>query len=271
MENSLLTFTGCLHGKTTFYTYNMRRRILKLIKTLLPCRTDLHCANALSEKPLFRPLSYPSPEVPIDQVFSALGPDITESSALDENPHLVEFPIGRYSLDSTLKHIQDLSATLELIRISPVLPEENVRYSDKVYYLQNCLLAIIHSPDYGPLDTVFSIAALLFCCACFRDVNFNFRVVADGVTRLQKALEAFETDHSLVDAAHSNRLFWAITLGAMAAEGKQERPWLAKRMRIVGAVLNVDRWESAKGILEDILWQSQLDCFGSQLWREALD
>lgn len=241
------------------------------MKVLLLCRTDMHCASALSEKPLFRPLSFPNPDVLIDQRLNTLGPDITELSAAEENPELGEFPIGKYPLDWTLKHIQDLSATLELIRMSSILPEEDVRYSDKVYYLQHCLLAIIHSPDYGPLDTVFSIAALIFCCTCFRDVSFNFRVVADGVTRLQNALEAFETDHSLIDAAHSNRLFWTITLGAIAAEGKQERPWLVEKMKIVGAVLNLDTWESAKGILEDILWQSQLDQFGHRLWREALD
>jgi hypothetical protein len=193
-----------------------------------------------------------------------------ESSTVYEDPELGQFPVGEYHLDWALIHIQDLSATLEVIRMSSILPKENVRYSDKVYYLQHCLLAIIHSPDYGQHDTVFATAALIFCCACFRDVNFNFRVVADGVKSLKYALETFEASHSFNGAENINRLFWTFALGGMAAEGKRERPWFVDKMKLMCGLLVLRSWDSARAILEGILWQSQLDQYGCRLWRDAL-
>jgi hypothetical protein len=226
-----------------------------------PYRTDFHCASALSEKPIFHPLKFSDSNIPMDPSFEAVY----------EDAELGKFIVGENSLEWVLKHVQNLSATLEIILTSSVLPEENVAYSDKVYYLQHCLLAIIHSPAYGQLDTVFAGSALIFCCACFRDVNFNFRVIADGVRRLQNELEALDIKYALTDSVSSTRLFWTVTMGAIAAEGKAERPWFIEKMKTVSPVLNLSTWESAKVVLEDILWQAQLDQFGRRLWREQID
>lgn len=235
------------------------------------CRTDLHCANALSDEPVFSPVMFSSPDIPMDQLPHTLDADITKSSAIYGDLEVGELIAGKYPLEWTLKHIQELSATLEFIRTSSTLPEENIWYSDQVYYLQHCLLAIINSPKYGQLDTIFSIAAVIFCCTCFRDVNFNFRVVADGVRRLKDALEALDADQSLMIEKHCHRLFWTSTLGAIAAEGKREKPWLVEKMKTMCKILNLSTWKSAKKILEDILWQSKLDQFGSRLWRETFE
>lgn len=236
-----------------------------------PCRTDFHCASALSEKPIFHPLRFPIRNLPTDPSSEDVDPELIDSPTVYEDAELGRFTVGGQSLEWVLEHVQNLSTTLELIRTSSVLPEEDVAYSDKVYYLQHCLLAIIHSPAYGQFDTVFAVSALIFCCTCFRDVNFNSRVIADGVKRLRNELEALDIEYFFMDTASSNRLFWTVTMGAIAAEGKAERPWLIDKVKTMSEVLNLERWESAKLVLGDILWQAQLDHSGRRLWREKID
>jgi hypothetical protein len=235
-------------------------------------RTDLHCSSALSQKPRFRPLNLPSSESPQDSSLVSPGPDLTESSKRYESPALEKFPAGEHCLDWTLRHIRDLSSTLQFIRRSSIRPEENVWYSDKVYYLQHCLLEIVHSPRCTPLDTAFSIAALIFCAICFRDINFRFRAVADAVPRIQNSLRDLQTDYfPFNDAQFATRTFWVLVFGGMAAEGKQDRPWFVEKLRISSEILGFRSWTTAKLVLEDVLWQSKLDEYGSRLWREVVD
>jgi hypothetical protein len=202
----------------------------------------------------------------------SLDQDLTESSERYESTALEKFPAGEDCLNWTLRHIRDLSMTLQFIRRSLILPGENVWYSDKVYYLQHCLMEILHSPRCTPLEAAFSMAALIFCAICFRDINFHFRAVADAVPRIKNSLRDLKTDYfPFNDAQFATRTFWVLIFGGMAAEGKQDRPWFVEKLRISSGILGFRSWTTAKVVLGDVLWQSKLDEYGNRLWREVVD
>lgn len=227
-------------------------------------RTDLHCASALSTKPRFPPLGIPMIEVPSDASL-----DFVTDSQDSEYANTSD----RIGLDDTFAQIRALSATMAVLRKQSVLPKENIWYSDKIYSLQHRLFDILHSPvaKRDELDAACCIAALIFCATCLRDITFNFRAIENAVTRLKDAIADFLDKHwtPRVDYPLGVKLFWVLGLGGIASEGKQERWWFVEKFRKMAGVLGLKDWESAELVLENVLWQADLNGFGRKLWVEA--
>lgn len=55
----------------------------------------------------------------------------------------------------------------------------------------------------------------------------------------------------------------------MAGEGKEDQHWFVGKFKTMCEVLNMKDWESARALLEGVLWQQDLDAFGWKLWLEA--
>jgi len=64
-------------------------------------------------------------------------------------------------------------------------------------------------------------------------------------------------------------MFWILAFGGVCAEGKPEREWFATKFWVASGQLQLKDWESAKEILDAILWQPELDDGGVRLWTEA--
>jgi hypothetical protein len=237
-------------------------------------RTDLHCALALSQKPRFPPVDMPLTPAPQPlllttsmgfiptRLFYALDQD-----RLGGRPQMDDF-------DRVLAEIRNLAVTMQAIRTSSIEPRENIWYSDKIYYLQRSLYEIIHRPqsEKGELDTAGSIAALIYCCNCLRDIPLSFQVIAKTVKRVKESLETFQKTPLLSqDFKLHIRLFWILGLGGVAAEGKPtERSWLVDEFRKMSELMGVRYWDSARAILEGVLWHPDLDEFGKRFWEEAM-
>ena len=116
-----------------------------------------------------------------------------------------------------------------------------------------------------------SIAALIYCSACFRGLRFNFRVVGKTVIRLKGVLEQGIVEDIYVSKQFET-LFWILVVGGVAAEGKFERKWFGANLSRIFDIsyANARSWEIAKSALERAAWLSELDSFGIRLWGEAL-
>jgi len=183
-------------------------------------------------------------------------------------------PLERSSaLDRVLNDIRHLSTTIQEIWKGPVQPEENIWYSDRIYYFQRSLYEIIHRPasDSQDLEIPGAIAALIYCCNCLRDTPLNFRVIFKAVTRLKESLQP--VSRSVMLSQYSGfhfKLFWILGLGGAASEGKPERTWLVEEFRIVRDILEVQSWEETRSILEGMLWHPALDRCGKRFWDEVI-
>lgn len=174
-------------------------------------------------------------------------------------------------IDRLLTGVGDLCKTLKALKKRANMPKEDIWYSDKVYYLQRHILDIAHSSDYPrPLDTVCALAALIYCGHCLRDVPLTFTAVSNGVKRLKPAIERYEREHNWIqDADLARKMFWILAFGGVCAEGKPEREWFATKFWVASGQLQLKDWESAKEILDAVLWQPELDDGGVRLWKGA--
>ena len=181
--------------------------------------------------------------------------------------------INTPGLDDTFAQLQALSSTMSMLRKQSVLPEENIWYSDKIYSLQHRLFDEIQTSysQRGSLDAACSIAALIFCSTCLRDIGFNFRIIATAVTRLKAAILEFLEKHLIpkIDFPLGLKLFWVLGLGGIASDGKDERRWFVEKFRKMAGVLGLKDWEAAEGVLGSVLWQEDLSGFGRKMWVEA--
>ncbi|KAE8443125.1 hypothetical protein EG329_002369 [Mollisiaceae sp. DMI_Dod_QoI] len=229
--------------------------------------TDVHCANALAQPTRFPPLSV------------AIAPGsqtlLQNSKHYDLNSSTTEYistlqtsPQEQTLLDWTLAEVRNISLSLQHIKNCSSVPKEDIRYSDRVYYAQYCLLQVLHNPETSQLDTALSIVGLIYCAVCFRDMSFNFRVIGESVIRLKYILEFVVNDRPY-DSRECEKLFWVLMMGGMAAEGKEERSLFVVDLSWVCGLLSINMWETAKLILEGIAWQSELDSFGIRLWKEV--
>ncbi|KAF4631206.1 hypothetical protein G7Y89_g6916 [Cudoniella acicularis] len=243
--------------------------------------TDLNCASALSQKPRFQTLN-----------FAHLSPQMIQDHELDSQEYDEAtsqtnfFYTGNTTslphLDKLLTQLREFTTTVQKLTSPDLLPpRENLFYSDKIYHFQHQLFTIIHSSPsfYTSLDKACSIVALLFCCYALKDIPFTFRIFTKGVERL-KILVALHEENSKGDDGVMGRndgdeievkrkLFWAVGLGALAAEGKDEWGWFVERIREMCVVMGVDCWDKARSILESVLWQNDLNEAGERLWKEA--
>jgi hypothetical protein len=177
-----------------------------------------------------------------------------------------------HSLEHLLVGVRDLSKLLRKLRKLSYLPEDNIWYSDKIYYLQRNLVEIVYCPNTPrPVDRVCAMAALMYCGHCLRDVPFTFQVIARAVTRLKAAIIKLEMEVSAdTDRETKKVMFWILGFGGVAAEGKPERDWFVAKFKALHDVLDINDWETARGLLKEVLWQMELDDAASKLWLEAL-
>jgi len=88
---------------------------------------------------------------------------------------------------------------------------------------------------------------------------------------LKDSIVEYEKEVPLAsDTEDQKRMFWILGFGGMAAEGKPERDWFVAKFRKSCDDLNINDWETAKEILVNVLWQSDLDDDASKLWLEAI-
>jgi Fungal specific transcription factor domain len=184
----------------------------------------------------------------------------------------MEKDIQEHGLERLLAGVRDLSKILRELRKLPKLPEDNIWYSDKIYYLQRNLIEVVYCPNTPrPVDRICAMAALMYCGHCLRDVPFTFQVIARSVTRLKAAIIEYEKDISFeADRESKKVMFWILGFGGVAAEGKIERDWFVAKFRALCDELDVNDWETADGLLKDVLWQAELDYAASKLWLEAI-
>jgi hypothetical protein len=184
----------------------------------------------------------------------------------------VERDLREHGIDRLLEGVRELSKLLKEIRKRPNLPEDNIWYSDKIYYLQRNLVEVVYCPSTPkPLDRVCAMAALMYCGHCLRDVPFTFQVIARAVTRLKDSIVECEKESSPAsETEDKKRMFWILGFGGVAAEGKPERDWFVAKFRASCDDLDINDWETAKGVWEGVLWQSGLDDAASKLWLEAI-
>lgn len=151
------------------------------------------------------------------------------------------------------------------------MPDEDIWYSDKIYYLQRSLFDIAHDSSYHmPIDSVSALAALIYCGHCLRDIPLSYAVTSKAVTRLQSALELYETFNLWMgDPELTKKMFWILAFGGIAAEGKSERAWFVQKFRFCSFDLNLNTWESARLILDGILWEPGLDDAGIRLFEDS--
>jgi hypothetical protein len=174
-------------------------------------------------------------------------------------------------IDRLLTGVGDLCKILKALRKRAHMPKEDIWYSDKIYYLQRHILDIAHSSDYPqPLDSVCALAALIYCGHCLRDIPLTFTAVRNGVTRLKAAIETYEREYSWTqDGDLARKMFWILSFGGVCAEGKLEGEWFATKFCVCSGQLQLKDWIDAKEILDNILWQPELDEGGFRLWTEA--
>lgn len=233
-------------------------------------RADYHAATAVLKKPRFPPLAIPETEKPEDYFYPSVSQD-SDPSKFRRNES-VERDLQEHGIDRLLEGVRDLSKLLKEIRKRPNLPEDNIWYSDKIYYLQRNLVEFVYCPNTPePLDRVCAMAALMYCGHCLRDVPFTFQVIARAVTRLKDSIVEYEKETSPPsETEDKKRMFWILGFGGVAAEGKPERDWFVAKFRASCDDLDINDWETANGVLEGVLWQSDLDGAASKLWLEAI-
>lgn len=165
--------------------------------------------------------------------------------------------------------IRDLAEKLRTIRRGPVVPSEDLWYSDKIYFLQRNLFDIAHSSSYATaLDASCSLAALIYCGHCLRDISLSYAVTANAVTRLKNSLDLLGVG-DIQDQDLADKYFWVLGFGGIAAEGRLEQEWFAVRFRMMSDYLSLSDWKGARSAFDKILWQKELDPAGQRLWEAS--
>ena len=232
--------------------------------------TDYHAATAVLRQPRFPPLNIPETERPEDYFYPPVS-NPSDPSRFREDGE-TKRDMHDHSLERLLAGVRDLSKLLKELKRLSNLPEDNIWYSDKIYYLQRNLIEVVYCPNTPrPVDRVCAMAALMYCGHCLRDVPLTFQVIARAVTRLKAAIIDYEKNMSSEPDKEEKRvMFWILGFGGVAAVGKPERDWFVGKFRAICDELGVNEWEKANRMLKDVLWQSELDHGASKLWLEAI-
>ncbi|KAN0122911.1 Fungal specific transcription factor domain containing protein [Hyaloscypha variabilis] len=232
--------------------------------------TDYHAATAVLRQPRFPPLNIPETERPEDYFYPPVSNPSDPSRFREDGETMRD--MHDHSLGRLLAGVRDLSKLLKELKRLSNLPEDNIWYSDKIYYLQRNLIEVVYCPNTPrPVDRVCAMAALMYCGHCLRDVPLTFQVIARAVTRLKAAIIDYEKNMSSEPDKEEKRvMFWILGFGGVAAVGKPERDWFVANFRAICDDLDVNDWEKANGMLKDVLWQADLDDGGSKLWLEAI-
>ena len=98
-----------------------------------------------------------------------------------------------------------------------------------------------------------------------------FRSLLERSLDLKAAIIKLEMEVSAdTDRETKKVMFWILGFGGVAAEGKPERDWFVAKFKALRDVLDINDWETARGLLKEVLWQMELDDAASKLWLEAL-
>jgi hypothetical protein len=221
------------------------------------------------KRPRFPPLNIPETEKPEEFFYPSIS-NPSDPSRFRQGDS-TERGMQDHSLQRLLAGVRDLSKILKGLRKLTNLPEDNIWYSDKIYYLQRNIIEVVYCPNTPrPVDRLCAMAALMYCGHCLRDVPFTFQVIARSVTRLKAAIVEYEENLSSdADGETKRVMFWILGFGGVAAEGKLERDWFVAKFRALCDELNINDWEAANGALKDVLWQAELDDAATKLWLEA--
>ncbi|KUJ22896.1 uncharacterized protein LY89DRAFT_729003 [Mollisia scopiformis] len=220
---------------------------------------DYHVATAILQKPRFPPLLLPETAGPQD-----------DHSLRTGLPQCCPFKgSGAPNFEQLSYGIRDLAEKLRIIRQASKIPSEDIWYSDKIYFLQRNLFDLAQSgSDATPLDRVCALAALIYCGHCLRDIPLSYAVTANAVTRLKNSLELLELT-SLHEQHLTDKCFWILGFGGVAAEGKPEQEWFAVKFRAMSDYMGLPDWTVARSCLDRILWQVELDAAGERLWEAS--
>lgn len=145
------------------------------------------------------------------------------------------------------------------------MPEEDIGYSDQVFFLQKSLYAIVHSPTATSIEIAGSSAALIFCCYMLRDISFSFSIIVKAVKRLKEGMLKVDLERDI----NSEWVFWILGFGSVGAEGKQERSWFVEKFAEMCGRCGVRSWAEMRDRLIGLLWGEALDDRGLRVWREV--
>jgi hypothetical protein len=70
----------------------------------------------------------------------------------------------------------------------------------------------------------------------------------------------------LLACEHRGRFLWVVSMGATAAEDKEEREWFVRAFRRVVDGMDLRSWADVRRVLEGALWMEGLDGLGKRLW-----
>ncbi len=107
-----------------------------------------------------------------------------------------------------------------------------------------------------------------------RGTTCNLRAVETA--KLKDALMEVDEDFETVVGGYRGRekLVWVLGFGSVMSVGKKEgnenkeRKWFADTFKGLCQVLDLKRWKDVRGILEEMLWNEQLDQAGLRLWDD---
>lgn len=90
------------------------------------------------------------------------------------------------------------------------------------------------------------------------------------MTRLKAAIEQHESAHVWkAERGDSEKMYWILGFGGIAAEAKAEHAWFVRRFAEVGKEMMVGSWEETRMVFVEVLWQEELDDAGARLWEQA--
>jgi hypothetical protein len=73
----------------------------------------------------------------------------------------------------------------------------------------------------------------------------------------------------LLACEHRERFLWVVSMGAVAAEDKEEREWFVRAFRRVVDGVGLGSWADVRRVLEGVLWMEELNRPGKRLWVES--
>jgi hypothetical protein len=191
--------------------------------------------------------------------------DLNTASSLFTTPRF-QIPLStQIPLPSLISQIRDLSLTFSTLRAKTSMPEEDIGYSDQVFFLQQSLYSIIHSSTAVPLEIACAGAALVYSCHVLRDIPFAFTIFVKAVKRLKEVLLGVDMEREM----NEDWLFWILGFGSVGAEGKEEWSWFVENFARTCRRCGVQSWVEMRERLSRVLWGEALDERGLRVWYEA--
>lgn len=173
-------------------------------------------------------------------------------------------------IDALLPQIKSLAASL-FAKPSNFLTRYELVTSDAIYALERQLVALIHGPptSQSAIDNACSIAALMYVQSCISDTACTFRALE--ISRLRDALSGIGNDVGTLfgESRGKEKLVWVLGFGAGCADG-EEREWFVGALRVLCDALKLRAWTDFRSVLDEVLWRSELDEVGRQVWEEVV-